>query len=342
MGIHFIHLTLLIGYITGIRDDWFNPIGKAGAAVIAAFGIPGLLNFGIHSKFMRSKRLKRILQANIPEQYFDRSQPFILHEIFSYDLSEQILLRTGGVRILWGPANSGKSTTLMHILNNLFKKGKISGIFITEPPTSQARSMNPTEKWFYARLVDHFGEIVQPNEKLSSLLPRFKGVFKPYVIVIDQAEKEGFDKYFKEWVVNMAVESTWSKAFVVLLVTADAIQARAMQDWNGRQKITLVGADHGHYGYRWSEKEVDAWLVTFWNNSHGKFFCEKKEEALAAARDLRQLALKAGSPGFLSYNAEILLNKPNKYSLDTLSNQAICFDEQWKFGAKLLSSLYAL
>eukprot|EP01036_Dinobryon_divergens_P025789 gene25789-34372_t len=221
-----------------------------------------------------------------------------------------------------------------------------------EPPTFQKRSTNPPETWFSSRLTDRFGEILAPHEKLSSLLPRFSGVFKPYVIVIDQAEKEGFDKYIKEWVVNMAVESTKTKAFVVLLVTADAIQAHAMQNWNGRQKITLVGADHGNFGYRWSEKEVDAWLDDAYlkkNNSRNsntnnsrddQFSCEKTEEVLSAFQVLRQAALTAGTPGFLSYNAEILCNKPTNSFLADMSPQALFFGKQWNDGAKLLSSLY--
>lgn len=346
-----IFLIFSLGFITGIGGTWFNPIVKVSAAVISAFGIPGLVNFGIRSKFIRSWRLKRILQQNSPEQLFDQSEPFILHENFSKDLSQQILLRTGGVRILWGPTNSGKSTTLVKVLNNLCKEGKISGVFIMEPPTFQKRSTNPPETWFSSRLTDRFGEILAPHEKLSSLLPRFSGVFKPYVIVIDQAEKEGFDKYIKEWVVNMAVESTKTKAFVVLLVTADAIQAHAMQNWNGRQKITLVGADHGNFGYRWSEKEVDAWLDAYLKNNGSnsntnnsrddhQFSCEKTAEVLSAFQVLRQAALTAGTPGFLSYNAEILCNKPTNNFLAAISPQAIFFEKQWNDGAKLLSSLY--
>jgi len=285
--------------------------------------------------------LKRILQHNSPEQL----KPFILHEKFSEDLSQQILLRTGGVRILWGPTNSGKSTTLVKVLDNLYKEEKISGVFVMEPPTLQSRSTNPPETWFYSGLADRFGEILKPHEKLSSLLPRFTGVFKPYLIVIDQAEKEGFDKYIKEWVINMAVESTKTKAFVVLLVTADAIQAHVMQDWNGRQKITLVGADHGNFGYRWSEKEIDMWLDAYFkinNNTtrslDGQRPCETTEEILS---DLRQAALTAGTPGFLSYNVEILCNKPTNSFLNKLSTQASYFDKQWKEGAELLSSLYS-
>eukprot|EP01036_Dinobryon_divergens_P025136 gene25135-33655_t len=201
-----------------------------------------------------------------------------------------------------------------------------------EPPTFQARSTNPPETWFYSGLSDRFGEIIKPHEKLSSLLPRFNGFFKPYVIVIDQAEKEGFDIYMKEWVINMAAESTKTKAFVVLLVTSDAVQAHAMQD----------------------EKEVDAWLDAYLTNHNIKsttnsntnrsrdeqLSCKKAEELSSAFQDLRQAALTAETPGFLSYNAEILCNKPTNNFLTKMSTQAIYFDKQWNDGAALLSSLY--
>lgn len=337
-----IFLTLLPFHITGICSTWLNSIAKNGAAVVAAVGIPTIVN----SKFSRCWRLRRILQNKAPEQFFD-SESFIFHESFAKDLSEQILLEAGGVRILWGPPNSGKSTTLVKILNNLHEKGKISGVFIIEPPTVQTRLSNPPEKWFYSGLVDHFGEIVQPNEKISSLLPRFSGIFKPYVIVIDQAEKEGFDTYIKEWVINMAVESARTKAFVVLLVTGDPIQADVMQNLNGRQKITLVGADHGNVGYRWKEKEVDAWLRAYWRkknptdaNCDGKNSNEKPTEGLSAVQDLRKVAILAGTPGFLSYNSEILCKIPTKELINRMLTQASYFDKQWKDGADLLDSFF--
>ena len=126
-----------------------------------------------------------------------------------------------------------------------------------------------------------------------------------------------------------------------------------MQNWNGRQKITLVGADHGNFGYRWSEKEVDAWLDAYLKNNGSnsntnnsrddhQFSCEKTAEVLSAFQVLHQAALTAGTPGFQSYNnAEILCNKPSNNFLAAISpHQAIFFEKQWNDGAKLLSSLY--
>lgn len=61
-------------------------------------------------------------------------------------------IKAGGVRMLWGSTISGKSTTLVKFLNNLYKEG---GVFI---------------------LFNQFGKIIKPHEKLSSLLPRFKAI----------------------------------------------------------------------------------------------------------------------------------------------------------------------
>lgn len=101
------------------------------------------------------------------------------------------------------------------------------------------------------------------------------------MIFIDQTSRKGRR-------VGDTVESVKTKASVVLLVTADANQVHAMQDWNGRQKITLVGADQGNFGYRWSEKEVDTWLDEYLNNSYNspnysrkdQFSCGKTEEEI--------------------------------------------------------------
>jgi hypothetical protein len=148
----------------------------------------------------------------------------------------------------------------------------------------------------------------------------------------------------------MAVESTKTKAFVLLLVTSVAIQAHTMREWNGRQKITSVGADHGNFGYRWSEKEVDVWLGAYLANHNIKstinsntnsirddqLSCKKAEEESSAFQDLRIAAITAGTPGFLSYNAEILCNKPTHNFLANPST----LNEQWNDGAALLSSLY--
>ena len=71
-------------------------------------------------------------------------------------------------------------------------RGKISGVFIMEPLTVQARSTNPPEKWFYL-----FG--------VGSFFRWTNNTTTP---------KEGFDKFFQLWVVKKAVESTKTKKIV--------------------------------------------------------------------------------------------------------------------------------
>lgn len=94
-------------------------------------------------------------------------------------------------------------------------------------------------------MADWRGPLLLPHEKLSSLLGTSpsRRDSKPYVIILDQLDDPvPFDDKLKHFVKTLAHDSDSCKSYIVILITTDCVRAVDAYEWNGRTKITFLGA----------------------------------------------------------------------------------------------------
>jgi len=132
---------------------------------------------------------------------------------------------------------------------------------------------------------------MRPVESISTLIPRSP---KPYVIVIDQAELLAINSNLRGLILGLAIDSVLCKSYVVVVITANAMQAATMVNWNGRQKIAPLG---NLSSYRWSKREVDEWISKYSATLTNREQVKEK---------LQNLAYDAAAPGFLATGVEML------------------------------------
>lgn len=109
------------------------------------------------------------------------------------------MLRTGGVKVLWGIQGSGKTSTVTQTLAQLQQDGRIAASIHLTPPDKAGLAAD----WLRSSLADWRGQILRENERLRDLLPRGN---KPYVIVLDQMENQVTDEALRVKVATAAVE----------------------------------------------------------------------------------------------------------------------------------------
>ena len=123
--------------------------------------------------------------------------------LLASDMEESIKSESCGVKIIWAPQGSGKSTTARRVLNQLQRDDKISGAFIASPPDRDDK--DDPSVWFRCAVSDSFGVTLKPMDKLSTLLIAPKE--KPFVIVLDQCEDIDFLDNMRVFMKSMAADS---------------------------------------------------------------------------------------------------------------------------------------
>lgn len=183
-------------------------------------------------------------------------------------------------------------------MSNLQQENAIAGALVISPPDNP--HLQPSQ-WFRRTLADRRGTLLDDYEKLSKRLPApIYG--KIFVFILDQIENYELNDYLKCFLKTLAEDSDRVKSYVVIATCSDAAMAATMWEWNGRQKIILLGDDgEGFSTCKWTEREVDEWLGKYQSNSEvvKKLFNENRK--LFAS--FRLSAVVAGTPGFLASNA---------------------------------------
>jgi hypothetical protein len=296
---------------------------KIFSAIAALAASPGIF-FMFNTAHFRASRLK-VLLGNPIQEFNLKNAPYVLKESFRSNLHNSIA-SSHGVKILWSPPGAGKSTTVRRILIDMKKINKIRGAIIVSPPDSLDSSPST---WFRNALRDAFGNLLHPNEKLSKLLPQSDS--PPYVFVLDQIDNVLLGEDMRVFIKTLAEDSSFTKSYVVLVLTADASNARTMWDWNGREKIVLMNDLNGESPmiYRWDPDDIEEWLR--------KHVVLNKDSPLQEGTALRKLvkeaATIAGTPGFLRESVQLV--ETIKY--DGLKRRALFKSEQWEVGANELN-----
>jgi hypothetical protein len=63
----------------------------------------------------------------------------------------------------------------------------------------------------------------------------------------------------KRFIMSVAEDSYLSRSYVVLILTANAVNAKTMWEWNGHEKIVLMSdiRCQSPMNYRWDQDDVE-------------------------------------------------------------------------------------
>ena len=299
-------------------------IATSSRFVIVATAFGGCASALVDSEYIRKQRLQYQFRKRMTPFELKRDELFVSKLLLASDIEESINSQSCGVKIIWAPQGSGKTTTVRRVLRQLQNEDKISGALIACPPCNETK--DDPSVWFRYAISDIFGVTLKPMDKLSNFLTAPKE--KPFVVVLDQCEDIDFLDKMRVFIKSMAADSALTKSYVVLVICADPVKASIMWDWNGRQKIAPIGTDEP-LNYRWREYEIDLWIDFHRKHNPGTFL---EDDHL---RDyFRKAAVTAGTPGFLVSSAQSGNYKNSDSKKERWDRSASFFNKQWKDGAE--------
>jgi hypothetical protein len=295
------------------------------SAIAAVIASPAIVFLGNTLNF-RSLRLRALL-GNPLIEFNPIGAPFLPKASFVSDL-EKTIMTSGGVKIVWAPQGAGKTTTVRKVLIKMKELKKIRGCIVITPPDSNAMP----SIWFRNALHDSFGELLRTSEKLSQILPKSDG--RPFVFVFDQVDSVPYGEDMKRFIMSVAEDSYLTRRYVVLILTADAVNAKTMWEWNGHEKIVLMSdiRRQSPMNYRWDQEDIEKWIVKYaeLNDQSGL------EEGASFRNYLKAAAITAGTPGFLIENVISHVSDVSEFVDDAMNERAMYKNEQWKFGGNKL------
>ena len=269
---------------------------------------------------IRSARLNNLLQRPIDVFQLPKDAPLVLQTSLAKHIETSISSNGGGVKIIWAPSGAGKTTTVRRVLKNLQAANKIRGAIVIKPPDSYVIPST----WFRSSLRDMFGNLLNSNERLSEVLPKFDG--RPFVFVLDQIDNAPMDEDMRVFMKTLAEDSVLTKTYAVLVLCSDAFNAKTMWEWNAQEKITMLNEVHGQSPaiYRWDKDDIEQWLIGFQEtNPSGPL-----QPGSVCRERLKESAIIAGTPGFLVETA--------------IATNAITPSEAWKKRAQYKYELWNL
>lgn len=189
-----------------------------------------------------NKFIEKASQTNIYLHYHIQSQlytpveppRFVPNEKLCNALRKAILDHTGGVRVLYAPPKTGKTSAIRHTILE-FQQSKQRGAVIIDDWVPGYNE----EKGFLLMLKQRLGAS-QANQ-WTSINDIFKPLQKKTILVLDQ-----FDQVYnntpklESLIVGLAEQSVLSKKFVVILSVREQIIYETILSWNEGQKITSV------------------------------------------------------------------------------------------------------
>jgi hypothetical protein len=286
--------------------------------------------FMLNTAPIRSARMNNLLQRPIDDfQLLEKGIPFVLKTSLATDIETSIYSSGAGVKLIWAPTGAGKTTTVRRVIKTLQTSNKIRGAIVINPPSD---SYVLPSVWFRSALRDVFGNLVNPNEKVSEILPKYDG--RPFVFVLDQIDNAPMGEDMRVFIKTLAEDSHLTKLYVVLVICSDASNAKIMWDWNSHEKIVMLNDLKGNSPgvYRWDKKDIEQWLNEFQEmNSYDSL---KRPQGTMWWDHLKESAIVAGTPGFL---VEIVPTANANSETEGWLQRAEYKNELWKIGAKMLT-----
>ena len=272
---------------------------------------------------IRKELIKNCFNSNI--EIPKTGLKYVEHPVLEQDIHNCINNEQGGVKIVWAPPGTGKTTSVRHVISEELKLGNISGVLMVTPPRM---SVEPDE-WFRHQFKFFGIETLTQNEQLSTLIDNdFK---KPFVIVIDQCDNFDFDDKLRRFIKVLAEDSNVTKKYVVLAICTDASKAATMREWNGGVKIKLV--NNKYNSYKWSLPQIEKWVEHHIKN-HDMI---NRENNVSHYNKFIKAATVAGTADFLITNSYPIEHKNIHQIEDSWVATSKYLGQIWESG-QLLSS----
>ena len=265
------------------------------------------------------------LRNEIPQFKLPVDFKYIEQANLAADIKNCLTSRSGGVKVIWAPCGSGKSTTARSVLDAAFKRGEISGVIVLTPPKGEF--IDPDE-WFRANLALFGIETLRPEDQLSDMLD--SPMERPFVFVFDQCDNFEFNSATKRLIKTLAEDSVLCKKYVVIALCSSAHKARVMWNWNGRYKITLCSPGLQD-AYKWSKREIVEWVGNYLNLHPDSCLADE-----AIRSKFIKAAEEAGCPEFLVINADPLMQASVKSPEAIWDESAKFYKNSWAVGKQEL------
>lgn len=180
-----------------------------------------LLSFSLNRTILHRNVVQKIPEFKLLTNYVRRKN---LHATMINNLTNS----TRGVSVLWSPADSGKSTTSYHVVNELISSNRFRGVVYTKGNHNKS-----LEKWI---------DSITPNNKsISDVLQPGP----PLLIYADHVEDMIKSNSDLEYIKKLAQESVDTKLFSVFLSTNCVSTAQSILELNGARKIQAIGSYDG-------------------------------------------------------------------------------------------------
>jgi hypothetical protein len=137
----------------------------------------------------------------------------------------------------------------------------------------------------------------------------------------------------KRFIMSVAEDSYLTRSYVILILTANAVNAKTMWEWNGHEKIVLMSDIRCQSPMNcWDQDDVEKWIVKYAESNEQRGL----EERASFRNYLKTAAISAGTPGFLIENVTSQVYDDSVFVDDAMDERAAYKNEQWKFGENRL------
>ena len=94
----------------------------------------GMMAAVIMTETARKYRLKRLFRKTLSQFELNTDSLYIKHLSLASDIWNTILSQSDGLKIIWAPSGTGKSTIIRQVLGDLQHEGQSSGVLIFSSP----------------------------------------------------------------------------------------------------------------------------------------------------------------------------------------------------------------
>jgi molybdopterin-guanine dinucleotide biosynthesis protein len=259
---------------------------KAAGGLIAFTGMVSSASYEFHQSKLGTKfRLRYIRVEPVPAVTLDNT-PYVENPIALEVIKGVFDDKYGGMKVLYAPTGSGKTTYLANLAKEYQQKGKHVEFI----------SCAATKIHLYECL-----DIPRLSYNLSEVIP------DGTVIIFDQMERAVFGEELKSMLREVALDSRKIKNYVVIVSLSNKDVAEKILSLNGDDKISALGSASD---FHWSREFVSSYVE---QSRQYKSWSDTEKQRLV------ELAARAGAPGFL-FNLESLKD-PNPASI--LENKKI-------------------
>ena len=104
-------------------------------------GCGGTMAAVMMTETARKYCLKRLFRKTLSQFELNSDSLYIKHLPLASDIWNTILSQSDGLKIIWAPSGTGKSTILRRVLGDLRHEDQSSGVLILSPPLNKDKGI---------------------------------------------------------------------------------------------------------------------------------------------------------------------------------------------------------